>query len=83
LVKFKGADPIMAKDDYWIQDAIKRKGALTQYVYRKYGKSGFTVSRKTGKLMIKQSVLNKLAKEKGTTGRRARLAITLRKLPRH
>jgi len=33
--------------------------------------------------MIKQSVLNKLAKEKGTTGRRARLAITLRKLPRH
>lgn len=73
----------MRNDDYWIQDAIKRKGALTQYVYRKYGKRGFTVSRKTGRLKIKQDVLNELSKEKGTTGRRARLAKTLRKLPRH
>jgi len=73
----------MATDDYWIQNAIKRKGALTQYVYRKYGKRGFTVSRKTGRLKIKQEVLNELAKKPGTTGRRARLAKTLRKLPRH
>jgi len=70
----------MSRSDYWIQNAIKRKGALTQYVYRKYGKSGFTVSRKTGRLKIKQEVLNELAKKPGTTGRRARLALTLRKL---
>ena len=69
----------MSRNDYWIQDAIKRKGALTQYVYRKYGKRGFTISRKTGRLKIKQEVLNELAKKPGTTGKRARLAKTLRK----
>jgi len=69
----------MMASDYWIQDAIQRRGALTRYVYRKYGKSGFTVSRKTGRLKIKQEVLNELAKKPGTTGRRARLAKTLRR----
>ena len=73
----------MSRDDYWIQNAIKRKGALTQYVYRKYGKSGFTVSRKTGRLKIKQEVLNELAKKPGTTGKRARLAKTLRRFRKH
>jgi len=78
LAKFNREGLAMA-GEYWIQNAIKRKGALTQYVYRKYGKQGFTVSRKTGRLKIKQEVLNKLAKKKGKTGQRARLAKTLRK----
>jgi hypothetical protein len=42
---------------------------------RKYGSKAFT-SRGT----IKQEYLQKEAKEPGTTGKRARLAITLRKI---
>jgi len=59
----------------WIQRAIEKPGALTRTVKRKYGKKGFT---KRG--TIKVSVLRKLAKRKGVTGKRARLALTLRKL---
>lgn len=65
----------MAKNEYWIQEAIKRPGALRAYVKRRYGKKGFT-ERGT----IKVSVLRDLANEPGTIGRRARLALTLRKL---
>jgi len=61
--------------DRWIQEAIKRPGALRQYVKRKYGKKGFT-ERGT----IKVSVLRDLANEPGKVGKRARLALTLRKL---
>jgi hypothetical protein len=61
----------------WIQRAVKRKGALRQTVRRRYGSRGFT-RRGT----IKAEVLHKLSKEKGVTGRRARLALTLRKLKR-
>lgn len=61
----------------WIQKAIKKKGALRRYVKRKYGKRGFT-ERGT----IRVSVLRSLSKRKGTIGRRARLALTLRKLRR-
>jgi len=60
---------------FWIQRAIERPGALTRTVKRKYGKRGFT-RRGT----IKVEVLRELAKRKGVTGRRARLALTLRKL---
>jgi len=61
--------------DRWIQEAIKRPGALRQYVKRKYGKKGFT-ERGT----IKVSILRDLANEPGIVGQRARLALTLRKL---
>ena len=63
--------------DYWIQEAIKHPGALRAYVKRKYGSRGFT---KKG--TIKVSILRKLAKKKGKVGRRARLALTLRRLRR-
>jgi len=70
----------MGKSDYWIQEAIEKPGSLKAYVKRKYGKRGFTRSPKTGKPVIKRKVLVKLAKRKDTIGRRARLALTLRKL---
>ncbi len=35
------------KKERWIQKAIKKKGALTAYVKRKYGMAGFTISPKT------------------------------------
>lgn len=60
---------------YWIQKAIKRPGALRAYVKRKYGKKGFTE-----KGTIKVEVLRELAKKPGSVGRRARLALTLRRL---
>lgn len=65
----------MKKNRRWIQKAIKKPGALRAYVKRKYGSKAFT---KKG--TIKLEILRKLAKEKGTIGRRARLALTLRKL---
>lgn len=61
--------------EYWIQKAIKKPGALRQYVKRKYGRKGFT-RRGT----IKVSILRDLANEPGKIGKRARLALTLRKL---
>ncbi|MEM5867495.1 MAG: hypothetical protein QXG39_06215 [Candidatus Aenigmatarchaeota archaeon] len=72
----------MGKSDYWIQEAIEKPGSLKAYVKRKYGKRGFTRSPKTGKPVIKRKVLVKLAKRKDTIGRRARLALTLRRLRR-
>jgi len=59
----------------FIQKAIKKPGALTRTVKRRYGQKGFT-----GRGTIKVSVLNELANEKGVTGKRARLAQTMRKL---
>lgn len=67
----------MRRNKRWIQKAIKRPGALRRTVLRRYGRKGFT-SRGT----IKVSVLRELAKEPGVTGRRARLALTLRRLRR-
>jgi hypothetical protein len=64
----------------WIQKAIKKKGALTDYVRRKYGMKGFTMSKKTKRLMIKPEILRKLAKRKDRIGKRARLALTLKRL---
>ena len=61
----------------WIQKAIKRPGSLRAYVKRRFGRRGFT---KKG--TIKVSILRKLSKKKGTIGRKARLALTLRRLSR-
>jgi len=52
----------------WIQGAIKEKGALRRQMGVKKGQK------------IPVSKLKKAAKAKGKLGRRARLAITLRKL---
>jgi hypothetical protein len=60
---------------YWIQKAVKRKGALRAHMKRKYGSKAFT-----SKGTIKREYLEKEAKQPGTTGKRARLAITLRKV---
>lgn len=60
---------------FFIQKAIKHKGALRKYVKTKYGKKGFTEEGN-----IKPSIEEKLAHEKGKIGKRARLAITLRRL---
>jgi len=70
----------MAKGEYWIQEAIEHKGSLRDYVKRKYGKRGFTKSKKTGRTVIKRKILLRLSKKKGSIGRKARLALTLRKL---
>jgi hypothetical protein len=59
----------MAKGGKWIQGAIKNPGALT----KKLGKS-----KKTGTIPV--SKLQKAAKGKGVTAKRARLALTLRKM---
>lgn len=52
----------------WIQDAIKKKGALRKELHVKKGKK------------IPKGKLEKAAKAKGKEGKRARLAITLSKL---
>jgi len=60
----------------WISKAIKKPGALREYVKRKYGKKGFD---KDGK--IKHSILLQLKKSKNQTIRkRANLALLLRKM---
>jgi len=59
----------------WIARAIKKPGALRRTVQRRYGKRGFTP-----KGTIRRPVLQRLARQKGITGMRARLALTLRKL---
>ncbi|MEM3442927.1 MAG: hypothetical protein QXM86_03625 [Candidatus Bathyarchaeia archaeon] len=66
--------------EYWIQEAIGKKGSLRSYVKRKHGKRGFIKSPKTGRPVIRREVLQRLSKKKGSIGRRARLALTLRKL---
>lgn len=64
------------KADYWIQEAIKRPGALRAYVKRVFGNKGFTSDGK-----IKVAVLHQLAKSPNITiRRRAMLALTLRRL---
>lgn len=58
----------MARKKKWIQQAIKHPGALRKQLGVKKGKK------------IPLSKLRKAAKAKGKLGRRARLALTLRKL---
>lgn len=57
-----------AKKKFWIQDAIKKKGALRKELHVKKGKK------------IPASKLKTAAKAKGKEGKRARLAMTLKKL---
>ncbi len=61
----------------WIKGAIKEPGALRASVQRLFGKKGFT---KSG--TIKVSILRLLAEKArmAITRRRARTALTLRKL---
>lgn len=54
----------------WIQKAIKHPGSLRRALHVKKGKP------------IPAGKLRAAAKKKGVTGRRARLALTLRKLSR-
>lgn len=60
----------MAEKKKWIQEAIKKPGALRKALGAKAGKP------------IAKGKLEKAAGKKGVTGRRARLAQTLRKLGR-
>jgi hypothetical protein len=57
----------MAHNKYWIQKAIKKPGALRKTAGVKKGQT------------IPLEKLKELAKEAGKTGKRARLAIVLRK----
>jgi len=75
--KKRGRRKKRSNPGYWIQEAIRKPGALRAYVKRKYGKKGFT-----SKGTIKVSILRDLANEPGKIGRRARLALTLRRLRR-
>ena len=54
----------------WIQKAIKHPGALRRALHAKKGKP------------IPRGALEKASHKKGVTGRRARLALTLRRLRR-
>lgn len=56
---------------HWIDGAIKHPGALRKTLHAKKGKK------------IPDSTLESSAKKSGVTGRRARLAITLRKFGKH
>ena len=68
----------VSKNNKWIQSAHLKKGALRNYIKRKFGKEGFT---KQG--TIKVSILRQLAKDPNVTEKtrkRAKTALTLRKL---
>jgi hypothetical protein len=56
------------KNNNWIQGAIQNKGALRKSLKVKKGQN------------IPIATLEKASKQPGTTGKRARLALTLRKL---
>ena len=58
----------MAEKKKWIQEAIKKPGALRKELGAKKGE------------IIPVKVLAKAAKEPGKTGQRARLAVTLKKM---
>jgi hypothetical protein len=59
----------------WIKKAKLKKGSLRRQVKQEFGGKGFT-----GRGTIKHAVLVKLSKRAGKTGRRAQLALTLRKV---
>ena len=60
----------MAKNKKWIQKAIKHPGALRTKLKAKEGEP------------IPNSELQEAAKKNGTTGKQARLALTLKKMHR-
>ena len=61
-------ESILLEKKKWIQDAIKKEGSLRKTMKTKKGET------------IPVSKLEKAAKKGGKTGKRARLALTLRKL---
>lgn len=61
------------KNNRWIQQAIKKPGAL-----REQAKREGAIDKRTG--TIKREWLERKARQGGVTGRRARLALTLRRL---
>jgi len=66
------------KNKKWIQKAVKKEGALREYMMRRYGKKAFTE-----KGTIKTEYLKKVLKDKKAdtkTKRRVQLALTLRRL---
>jgi hypothetical protein len=63
------------EEENWIKNAIKRPGSLRRWVLKHYGKRGLT-SRGT----IKVELLRRLAERSDRIGKKARLALTLRKL---
>lgn len=70
----------MSSDDKWMQKAVKKPEALTNYMKRRFGNEAFT---KKG--TIKVEYLRKVANDdrvKDTTRRRAQLALTFRKVNR-
>lgn len=68
----KRTSKVKANDDkFWIQTAIKKPGSLKRALHVK----------KDEDIPLKK--LNKAAKSKGKLGKRARLAITLRKLKKN
>jgi hypothetical protein len=52
----------MAEGERFISEAIKNPGSFTAWVERMYGKAGFTKSKRTGRLVIKPSIILKAAK---------------------
>ena len=62
------------KPKRWIQRVIRKPGTLRAAVVRRYGRRGFD---REGR--IKPEVLRKLSHAPGKTGKRARLAIELRR----
>jgi len=53
----------MAKDgDFWIQGAVKRKGAFRSWVRRMYGDAGFV--KHDGRMVIKPSIISRVASGK-------------------
>lgn len=62
------------REKKWIGKVIRRKGALRATVNARYGTRGFD---REGR--IKPEVLRKLSRAPGKTGKRARLAMELRR----
>ncbi len=75
------------RSKYWIQEAVKRPGALKEWLRKRFGRRAFT---RDGE--IKESFLRKLkeeikrgrikVKDKETWLRRINLALTLKRLAR-
>lgn len=64
-------------DDYWIKEAIGKKGSYRASVYRRHGRRGFT-----NKGTIKREIIEADVKRGGKIGKQAKLARTLRGLRR-
>ncbi|MHB8568969.1 MAG: hypothetical protein ACYC97_02045 [Metallibacterium sp.] len=68
------AKPASKSTDKWIQDMDIKKGSLRDYVFDKFGKGGFEVSKKSGNYIIKPEILTKIAKDPKEDEKRVREA---------